>query len=152
MKVWFGAVWCANHITMQIPSSLFESLQASLQQEAKRICRDAAKLLRVPEKELEQKVLKTMPKITLVKDQTPSNCLVLLQNTLPYRCRLPCLLGTGRCHKHQEMTVPEGGTLTRISDSERLWCDEETNIVYNEHAQEVGTCKNSRLTLFVLEP
>ena len=138
---------------MQVPCSLFESFQASLQQEAKRICRDAAKLLRVPEKELEQKVLKSMPKISLIKDQTPTSCLILLHNEkLPHRCRLPCLLGTGRCYKHQEIpTVPEGGTLTRISDSERLWCDEETGIVYNKQAQEVGNYKNSRLTVFVLE-
>ena len=141
---------------MQVPSSLFESLQASLQQEARRICRDAAKILRVPEKELEQKVLKSMSKITIVKDQTPSSCHILMNSEkLLNRCRLPCILGTGRCHKHQEITtVPEGGSLTRIQaqvDLDPMWCDEETNIVYNKNAEEIGSYKNSRLTVFILE-
>jgi len=142
---------------MQVPSSLFESLQASLQQEAKRICRDAAKILRVPEKELEQKVLKSMPKITILKDQTPTTCHILINSEkVVQRCRLPCILGTGRCHKHQEIRkVPEGGSLTRIQaqpDLEPMWCNEDTNIVYNKNAEEVGLYKNSRLTVFILEP
>lgn len=142
---------------MQVPSSLFESLQASLQQEARRICRDAAKILRVPEKELEQKVLKSMGKITIVKDQSPTSCHVLMDTEkLLQRCRLPCILGTGRCHKHQEIiSVPEGGFLTRIEAQEELeplWCDESSGVLYNKNAEEVGNYKNSRLTVFILEP
>ena len=143
---------------MQVPSSLFESFQASLQQEAKRICRDAAKILRVPEKDLEQKILKSMLKITLVKDNSSTSCCVLIlkqsEDRLAHRCRLPCILGTGQCYKHQGVTIAEGGTLTRIQaqpETEQLWCNEETGLVYTENSDEIGFYKNSRLTLYCLE-
>jgi len=144
---------------MKIPKTLFDSLQSSLNQEAKRLCRDAAKILGIPEKEIQAKILKDVPKITLYEDNSmPYSCPVLLEKNLIERCRQSCLLGTGRCLEHQGSTIPEITTqtvLTRIQTSSdypnQLWCDEATGNVYNKELQVIGLYKNSSLTLYDFE-
>ena len=141
---------------MNIPKSLFESLQASLNQEAKRICRDAAKILKVPEKELQDRILKKMQKVTIHEDNDrPYSCPVFNENKLLERCRKPCLLGTGRCLIHQTSIIPEPTThkiLTRIQPntdiSEPLWCDESDGTLYDRSSNIVGVYINSRITLY----
>ena len=140
---------------MQIPSSLFELFQSALKQETRRICRDAARILNIPQKELEEKIIKNDSKssIHLITDKdTPYNCPVLLNGDIIHRCRIPCILGTGRCYKHQTITIPEIGqqkTLTRIRYSqEKLWCDESTKHIYNEKKEIVGEYRNNRIYLF----
>jgi hypothetical protein len=141
---------------MKIPKSLFESIQASLNQEAKRLCRDAAKILKVSEKELQDKILKKMPKIEIHDDnEMPYSCPVLTENNIIERCRKPCLLGTGRCYTHQVSTIPEHTSqiiLTRLhlvnSSSEPLWCNEIDGNVYDKTSSIVGHYINNRLTLY----
>lgn len=141
---------------MKIPKSLFDSLQTSLNQEAKRLCRDAAKILKIPEKDLVGKILNKMPKITIIEDNsTPYTCPVLIENNLLERCRRSCLLGTGRCLEHQKTTNPEPTTqkqLTRIQSTtdslNTLWCYESTGDVYDKELKIVGQYKNNRLTLY----
>jgi len=143
---------------MEIPKSLFDSLQTSLLQEAKRICRDAAKILNVPEKELQAKVLKNMPKISIINDNDkPYSCPVLVESAIIERCRKPCLLGTGRCQEHQKVeTIPEPTdqtTLTRIQSEykESLWCNEIDGTVYTRENKQVGNYKNGKLFIYVFE-
>jgi len=143
---------------MNIPKSLFESLQASLNQEAKRLCREAARKLKVPEKEVQEKILKKMPKMTIHEDKEQSfSCPVFVENKLLERCRLPCVLGTGRCLNHQASTIPDPTThkiLTRIQPTEDspdpLWCDETDGTIYNKESSVVGLYKNSVLILYNL--
>ena len=141
---------------MNIPKSLFDSLQASLNQEAKRICRDAAKILKIPEKEIQDKILKKMPKVTIYEDKDrPYSCPVFNENMLIERCRKPCLLGTGRCLIHQASIIPEHTTqkiLTRIQPtadiSEPLGCDESDGTLYDRSSAVVGVYINNRITLY----
>jgi len=141
---------------MNIPKSLFDSLSASLNQEAKRLCKESAKLLKVPEKELLEKILKKMPKITICEDNSmPYSCPVYNEKKYVERCRKPCLLGTGRCTEHQNVHVPEPTTqklLTRIQATaeipDPLFCDESDGTVYNSSADAVGFYENNRLTLY----
>jgi hypothetical protein len=144
---------------MKIPKSLFDSLQSSLNQEAKKLCRDAAKILKIPEKDLIAKILTKMPKVTIIDDNSaPYSCPVYVEKNLIERCRRSCLLGTGRCLEHQGASNPEPTTqkqLTRVQSTTEspctLWCDESTGDVYNKDLQVVGLYKNSTLTLYDFE-
>jgi hypothetical protein len=60
---------------------------------------------------------------------------------------MPCLLGTGRCLKHQDQpNPPELGDhlkhLTRLEHTEdvsgTLWCDEMSRDVYDSQCEVVG--------------
>jgi hypothetical protein len=150
--------------TIKVPSSLFITFQAALKMEAKRVCRDAAKLLQRPEAEVLELLLDPTQQISIQilndKDITDS-CPVLLKHShLLERCRIPCVLGTGRCLKHQTITqipdIPSSvQSLTRLECTEDhqipLWCDETTGIVYDSTGSIVGNYKNERLELFLLE-
>lgn len=141
---------------MNIPKSLLENLNASLNQEAKRLCRDAAKILKIPEKELQNKVLKKIEKITIHEDNDrPYSCPVFNENNILERCRKPCLLGTGRCLTHQTSIIPEPTThkiLTRIQPTseytEPLWCDESDGSVYDRKSDIIGTMIDNKIILY----
>ena len=141
---------------MNIPKSLFDSLTASLNQEARRLCKESAKLLKIPEKELLEKIIKKMPKITVCEDNNmPYSCPVYNEKKHVERCRKSCILGTGRCADHQSVSVPEPTTqklLTRIQQTEEiteaLLCDETDGTVYNSSGEVVGFYLNNILTLY----
>jgi hypothetical protein len=140
---------------LKVSKTLFDTLEASLNTEAKRICKDVSKILNIPEKELQSIILNPKIQIKIIKDETPISCPALIENGIIERCRLPCILGTGRCYKHQEiLSIPETTRqtlLTRIqSPIGSLWCDEKTGTVYNRSSEIVGIYKNSRLTIFTL--
>lgn len=150
-------------MNVQIPQQLLESLQASFLGEAKRICRDAAKILKVNEKELQQKVLPNASRIKIQvvdTDEAPTQCHALIQEQSIFRrCRMPTLLGTGRCICHQTAKVPslpeECTQLVRMerieANDDPLWCNEATGEVYDSSGAIVGLYKNSELRLYVLE-
>ena len=150
-------------MNVQIPQQLLESLQASFLGEAKRICRDAAKILKVPEKELIQKVLPAGSRVKLQVVDTndaPTQCPVFLQeDCILRRCRQPTLLGTGRCVCHQMAKIPEVPEdvlqltrLERIKTSDTpLWCNEATGEVMDSSGTIIGQYKNSGLTLYILD-
>jgi len=149
---------------MKIPSSLFDTFQAALKSEAKRVCRTAAKLLKKPEAEVLGIVLDPANQVALQilhDNDLPDSCPVLLQHsTVLERCRIPCILGTGRCLKHQSVhQIPEFPpmvqSLTRLECTKDhptpLWCDETTGVVYDSTGSILGTYKNDCLELFLLE-
>lgn len=150
-------------MNVQIPQQLLESLQASFLGEAKRICRDAAKILKVPEKELIQKVLPQGSRVKLQvvdTNEAPTQCPAFVQEEMILRrCRLPALLGTGRCVCHQTAKIPaipeDVLQLTRLerytAEDSPLWCNEATGEVIDSSGVVVGLYKNSELTLFVIE-
>lgn len=150
-------------MSVQIPKLLWDTLQTAFQMEAKRICRDAARLLGANEKELIQKVMppQSKVKVQLVQDEeAPLSCPVLLsKGTLLRRCRAPSLLGTGRCLHHQTATIPATEDLpiqlTRLERIEErddaLWCNEATGEVYDEEGAIIGEYRDERLILYVLE-
>jgi hypothetical protein len=147
-------------MSVTVPETLFLTLQASFQAEAKRICADMAKLLGIPEKELCKKVLNGKKlNLTLVEDtERPLTCLVFQHTgaTLA-RCRRPCVLGTSRCTFHQDAAITEPPANTKalvrlqtvVHDGSPLvlWCDEETGAVYDAKHTHVGTYENERLVL-----
>lgn len=137
-------------MSIAIPQTLLNTLQATFDAEAKRLARDAAKVLRVPEKEVLQ-ILKKVPKVQFKicdDSECANSCDILLQRKkVLERCRRPCILGTGRCLKHQEETKPPelADTLQRLTRlemhediAEPLWCDESTRIVYNADYKVMG--------------
>jgi hypothetical protein len=150
-------------MTLEIPSELYKTFQDILLQEAKRLCRDAAKVLGRPEKEVQSKVLKDMPKLSIQviddKDQ-PITCPVFVQRAqVIERCRHACLLGTGRCLSHQgEICIPEvqdQKPLSRIQPTDcmdtPLWCCEATHDVYTAEGKIVGRYKDETLRIYVLD-
>jgi hypothetical protein len=122
-------------MAVTFPASLLQTLQGTLYGEAKRICRDAAKILRVPEKELTAKVLGKYTSNSILKlvddNDAPLTCPIIIrpmnietaslvaareassldvrgskQGSIFERCRGPCVLGTGRCLSHQTSNRP----------------------------------------------
>ena len=146
--------------SVKIPSSLFDTLQAAFKLEARRICRNAATLLKRPEKEVIDKVLGgSQINLQIIDDnELPISCPVILRHeTILERCRRPCLLGTGRCLSHQAVvfqdTLPSNiQKLTRIGCSpenpESLWCDEMTGYVYTSSGTIVGFYKDEILEIY----
>jgi len=145
--------------TVKIPVSLFDTLQSTFKLEAKRICKSVASILKQPEKEVLDLILKSQLQIQILEDHEQSvSCPVLVQHeNILERCRAANILGTGRCIKHQAVTrIPELPStlkqLTRIectSDTtDPLWCDEVTGFVYTSSGIHTGWYVNERLTLF----
>lgn len=149
--------------SLTVPQSLFTTLQAAFLAEGKRLCADASKILRVPEKELVKKLFQEKKlHLTLVEDsERPLSCLVSVkEKAILRRCRQPCLLGTSRCILHQSVEyIPENSesipSLTRIAPHPSLpnplWCNEETGAVLNAQGQEVGLYKDGCLSLWSFE-
>lgn len=148
-----------------ISDSLLQTLKSSFEQERNRLCRDAAKLLRVPEAQVKQLVQQAMPtyKLTVIEeDEKRQTCPVLLQRALVLeRCRDPCLMGTGRCLTHQTAHSPPDlpTTIQGLTRVERMdpsdppmWCDEETHQVYNSEGVVIGSLENGVLELYTFEP
>ncbi len=150
-------------MTLEVPAELYKTLQLCLKGEATRLCRDAAKVLGVPEQELKQKVMNQLPSVPLKlfkTDDLPTSCPVLLQrDRIVERCRRSTLLGTGRCLAHQQvLTIPEEDgqlQLTRLQLAEDmdqpLWVNEATKDVLNASGECVGEYSDEVVTLFTLE-
>ena len=108
-------------MSIVLPQTLLASLTASFEAEGRRLAKDVAKILRVPEKEVLQ-LVKQLPKVQFkVHDDSESttSCPVLIEEPgLVKRCRGPCVLGTSRCIHHQTnevLAVPDTlKSLTRI--------------------------------------
>jgi hypothetical protein len=139
-------------MSVNIPQTLLATLHAAFDAEAKRVARDAAKILRVPEKEILE-IIKKTPKIQfkcIDDSEIPTSCPIFKRSsstTVLTRCRAPCILGTGRCLHHQKQTtipdVPDTmKPLTRVKrlqeTDQELWCDEETRTIYNATGEQVG--------------
>jgi len=148
-------------MSLAIPQTLFTTLQVCFDTEAKRIGREMAKLLDVSEKEVLQ-VLKKIPKVHLILHNDTdfySSCPILIQsNSIAYRCRRGCILGTNRCVEHQSIqidsqkVVEKEAEIKSIKKLTRLkikdfyyWCDEETSVVYDMMGKQVGILKNNRI-------
>ena len=151
-------------MAVTFPASLLQTLQDSFHQEAKRLCRDAAKILRVPEKELTSKVLGKYTASSLLKvlddNDAPTTCpTIIKQGSIFERCRCPCVLGTGRCLNHQTSSNPPDVSnhalrLTRLEQhsdlEEPLWCREETNEIYDRSGAVIGEREDDCIVLHTL--
>jgi hypothetical protein len=151
-------------MSVVFPASLLQTLQTTFHAEAKRLCRDAAKILRVPEKELTSKVLGKYTSNCIFKilddNDAPTTCpIIIKQGPIFERCRCPCVLGTGRCLSHQTAANPPDVTnhlvrLTRLEPHpdlcETLWCREETNEVYDQSGAVIGEREDECIVLYTL--
>ncbi len=153
-------------MAVTFPASLLQTLQENFHLEAKRLCRDAAKLLRVPEKELTAKVLGKFNSSSIFKivddNDTPTTCpIILKRGGIFERCRCPCLLGTGRCLNHQTANPPPDVSnhlvrLTRLEPhpdlSEPLWCREDTQEMFDRSGAVIGERRHGALVLYEFGP
>lgn len=151
-------------MAVAFPASLLQALQDSFHQEAKRLCRDAAKILRVSEKELTAKVLGKVSANSIFKilddNDAPTTCpAIIKQGAIFERCRCPCVLGTGRCLNHQTASPPPDVSnhslrLTRLEQhadiQEPLWCREETNEIYDRSGAVIGEREDDCIVLYTL--
>lgn len=142
--------------SLTIPQTLLKTLQATFDSEARKLAKDAAKILKVPEKEVLE-IIKKTPKVQLqVLDDTEltHTCPIIIHSEkVLARCRNPCIIGTGKCLEHQKATIKtidesNYTKLTRIKvlapvnpeepEPEPLWCNEEDKSIYNASGQKVG--------------
>jgi hypothetical protein len=151
-------------MAVSFPASLLQTLQDAFYGEAKRMCRDAAKILRVPEKELTAKVLGKVSANSIFKilddNDAPTTCpAIIKQGSIFERCRCPCVLGTGRCLSHQTANQPPDVSnhslrLTRLEThpdlQEPLWCREETNELYDRSGAVIGEREDGCIVLYTL--
>lgn len=151
-------------MAVTFPASLLKDLQDAFHGEAKRLCRDAAKILRVPEKELSAKVLGKFTSNSIFKivddNDAPTTCPILVKRDVLFeRCRGPCILGTGRCLSHQTSNPPPDVSnhlvrLTRLEPhpdlQEPLWCREETNELYDRSGAVIGEREEDCIVLYTL--
>ena len=165
IQLFFTQVYNLLNYTMNIaiPQILFETLQSAFLAEGKRFCTDAAKILKIPEKELQTKMFKDKKiHISLFKDsERPLSCLVPVQKGIVIsRCRYPCVLGTSRCMVHQFVeNIQEPSCnlkeYTRVEShpslKEPLWCHEETGILINTAGQEVGQYVDEEIHLWTFD-
>lgn len=151
-------------MAVTFPATLLQTLQSAFHGEAKRLCRDAAKILRVPEKELTAKVLGKYTANSIFKivddNDAPITCPILVkQGSIFERCRCPCILGTGRCLNHQISNPPPDVSnhlvrLTRLEShpdlQEPLWCREETNEIYDRSGAVIGERDDECIVIYTL--
>ena len=149
--------------TLAISETLLDTLKRAFEREGARLCRDAARILKVPEKELTKAVMNSTQPFKLKvfdDDDVPQTCPIMLQTDLILeRCRGPCLMGTGRCLRHQTAAAPPDlpdtvQTLTRLERRDPadppMWCDETTGNVYDSSGKIIGWFKDEVLELFEL--
>jgi hypothetical protein len=152
----------------KIPDGLLNDLRAAFERETKKLCRDAAHILRVPEADLLKKVKERMPIVQInvlaEDDDLPRSCQVLLKRGTVYeRCRAGCVLGTSKCIRHQMTDAPSidelPDTTKRLTRLERtqgmvepMWCDETTKDVLNRNGEKIGEInEDNELELFILD-
>lgn len=132
--------------------------------EARKVCKDAAKILHQPEKDVLHLLKKMqMMQFEIIDDtDIPLVCPVMIQKEhVIERCRNNCVLGTGKCLKHQEESIPSDDLenikkLTLIAQhpdmNEKLWCNEETREILNAKGVVVGELtEENGLILYCLE-
>lgn len=148
--------------SLNVPQTLYETLQTAFLAEGKRLAADAARILGVDEKELCKKLFSNRVALTLVEDsERPLSCLVpVQQNVVLRRCRRPCVLGTSRCTFHQDVEqIPETDAdsakiLTRLGVhpdiKEPLWLSEETDQILNAKGHCVGRRTEDGIQLWTL--
>lgn len=151
-------------MSIAISDTLLQTLKRSFESERKKLCRDAAKILRVPEEQVNQIVQQAMTQIKLTvfeEDENRQTCPVFIQRAVVLeRCRGSCLMGTGRCLNHQAVKEPPElpDTIENLTRVERpdpndppMWCNESTHVVYNSEGKVVGNYEDGALTLFTFE-
>jgi len=151
---------------LKISDALLSTLIQAFERERRNLCYDAAKILRVPEKQVDQIVKQAMSTVTFTvfeEDEKRQTCPILIQTAVVLeRCRGPCLMGTGRCLKHQTVPNPPEISdvqepLTRIERIDAslppLWCNERTEDVYNAEGNIIGHYNKDEnvLSLFTFE-
>jgi hypothetical protein len=149
----------------KVPRLLWESLEAVLLAQGKRLVKDMAKTLDVNEKELLKKVFPTKDsiKVTLHDTQTSSlQCQAYVQDgAIVKHCGHPVLLGSEFCgvHRTNRSTVTDTGSATQYiklrdsPDRPSLWVRLRDNYVVDCTGKIRGQYSREResLQLFQIE-
>lgn len=153
-----------------IPLFLWQSLEASLKHESRRLVREIASTLKTNEADLWKQVNKEVFSAYLVDMAEPTNeqfecCSYELCGPIYKPCRKPVVFGKKTCpdHTHRCLTKPPSGlpkyrVLSYLDDNTdevvRLYLDPATNEVFAQDTLEkVGTwsTEEKSLTLYVKE-
>jgi hypothetical protein len=148
----------------KVPRILWESLESILLAQSKRYISELARVLEVPEKELQRRVFPSADtvKITLQDSQAESSqCKAFhLENKITVYCKKTIAYNSEYCHVHREkrMFVVENNDavqLTRIKDIDKLppmWIADETKLI-NSNGDTIGMIEEAeqKLTLFIIE-
>jgi hypothetical protein len=148
---------------MNVPQSLLESLQGQLQVEGRKICKEIASILGVPEKELITNVLLKMPKILVHSGDESTSCPIPVQRSVILeRCRNPCVIGSSRCAHHQHIekydepseVLMKSRSLYRLerlnSEQPAYWLDKDSDFIYNSSFAIIGKYKDGVIHRFVI--
>lgn len=140
---------------------LWESLEALLLYESKRLVENVAKTLHQDPKLLWNEIRKDKLTAYLVDCNEPTAerflCTALRHTTaVACRCRKPVVFGTTFCPEHQGWSLPSFcekiPQLRRIVvDEEIYYLDELTAYVYNENYERCGHKQGDKLYLFEVE-
>lgn len=140
---------------------LWESLEALLMNESKRLVEDIAKTLRQDSKVLWNEIRKEKVTAYMVDCTEPTAerflCEALTFTTpVACRCRKPVLFGTTFCPEHQGWKQPPSldrkPQLRRVQLEDQVYyLDELTSILYNAEHQRCGVKQEDKCILFELE-
>jgi hypothetical protein len=150
---------------LRLPEPIVDLMKAQMVRAAKELVAHMAFTIDVPKEDAVRRVLGDMPSVSIevvqCSDYETSCCVPVAMGSSDrdYElCRLPCVLNTGRCIAHQDVSaIPEFDTeaavrLTRLeglkeADMGPLWCEEESGKVYNRQQEHVGYYRDGRVEL-----
>jgi hypothetical protein len=144
-----------------VQRSLWESLEALLMNESKRLVEDIAKKLRQDPKLLWNEIRKEKMTAYMVDCTEPTAESFLCQGFLyktavACRCRKPVVFGTTLCPEHQGWIQPtcldRKPQLRRVElENEVYYLDELTGILYNASYERCGIRQSEKCILFDIE-
>jgi hypothetical protein len=150
---------------LRLPEPIVDLMKAQMIRAAKDLVAHMAFTIDVSKEDAVRRVLGDMPSVSIevvqCSDYEISCCVPVAMGSSDrdYElCRLPCVLNTGRCIAHQDVSaIPEFDTeaavrLTRLeglkdADMGPLWCEEESGKVYNRQQEHVGYYRDGRVEL-----
>lgn len=140
----------------KISRLLWENLESVLLAQSRRLIGEYSKIIGVPEKELQKKVLPSSDflKITIQDTHAESNqCKAYVQNEkLTIFCRKPVGYGCEYCpfHRNKRMIVIPGTNpipIQRVKDIGPIWVSHNT--VYDSKGDMIGKIKDGIIKIFV---
>lgn len=145
-----------------VQRSLWESLEALLLHESKRLVEDIAKTLRQDPKLLWNEIRKEKMTAYMVDCSEPTAerflCTALTHTSaVALRCRKPVIFGTSMCPEHQGWQMPPAcerkPQLRRIVSEEDTvyYLDELTSFIYDKDYQRCGLKQGDKVILFEVE-
>jgi hypothetical protein len=147
----------------KVPRLLWENFESVLLAQSKRYICELAKRLGVPERDLIKKVLPSSDSLSVIIQDTQSECnqckAYIQHDKLTIYCRKSTVYGSEFCsfHRNKRMLVVDGTNpiqLQRVKDInslEPMWINDTT--LYNKTGQVIGKInkESNKIKLFVID-